>query len=328
MPRSVSRHAQAERFERLRLALSSRKLTYVDIMELLGIQQSTARRMIIAIARTDELVEEMLDDSRRLFHIVASQPRPIRFTLSELIAVYLSRGALDPLTGTGLKEDLDAGAARIEAALRKHDAALAKDLAKKVFVVPQGRRKYEGRMDPMDDALTALVRQRALKITYEPARGDFQSYRFDPYTLVLYRTGLYFAGFSHKHGKVITLALDHLTEIELLPETFAYPPDYHPLSLVSGAFGIFAGTPVDVHLRFDAAVARFADRTIWHASQATTLRDDGRLDLHLKVAPEKELTSWILSWGGRCEVLGPPELRAKVAEEFAQAASRYAAPKA
>ncbi|HEY2513425.1 MAG TPA: WYL domain-containing protein [Polyangiaceae bacterium] len=326
MPRPVARHSQAERFERLRLALTSRKLTYADIMELLEVQQITARRMLASVGQTDPLIEETLDDGRRLFHIQASTPRPIRFTLSELVAVYLSRGALDPLAGTGLKEDLDAAAERVEAALRKHDAALAKDLSKKVFVVQQGRRKYADRMDPMDDALTALLRQRALKISYLPAPGERQSYRFDPYTLVLYRTGLYFAGHSHKHGKVITLALDHVAEIEVLAETFEYPADYHPQSLVQGAFGIFAGKPVDVHLRFDAAVARFADRTIWHASQTTELRDDGRLDLSLKVAAEKELTSWILSWGSRCEVIGPPELRARVAEEFAQAAARYTTP--
>ena len=36
-----------------------------------------------------------------------------------------------------------------------------------------------------------------------------------------------------------------------------------------------------------------------------------------------ELLSFLLGWGARIEVLGPPEIRARVADEVGRAARRY-----
>jgi predicted DNA-binding transcriptional regulator YafY len=161
-------------------------------------------------------------------------------------------------------------------------------------------------------------------VTYDAPGTGPQTYRFDPYSLLLFRTGLYFAGFSHKHGKVITPALDHFADMEMLSETFEYPPGYHPSQLVEGSLGLHAGTPVDVVLRFDPGAARFAERTTWHPTQTTKPLPGGGIELGMRVAAEKELRSWICSWGAACEVIAPASLRAAIGEELARAAARYA----
>jgi predicted DNA-binding transcriptional regulator YafY len=44
----------------------------------------------------------------------------------------------------------------------------------------------------------------------------------------------------------------------------------------------------------------------------------------MEVAGTGELTTWILSFGGKCEVLEPPRLRDDVATELRRALAPYA----
>jgi predicted DNA-binding transcriptional regulator YafY len=51
--------------------------------------------------------------------------------------------------------------------------------------------------------------------------------------------------------------------------------------------------------------------------------DDRRVRLTLKVPVGDEVTYWILAFGANAEVVAPPALRERVAEELAKAAGQY-----
>ena len=53
-------------------------------------------------------------------------------------------------------------------------------------------------------------------------------HEFDPYTLLMYRGGLYVVGRSHRRGAIITLAVERMRHVERLPDTFEYPEGYSP----------------------------------------------------------------------------------------------------
>ena len=81
--------------------------------------------------------------------------------------------------------------------------------------------------------------------------------------------------------------------------------------------------PEVVKLRVAPEIAHLISERTWHPSQKITKHSDGGLTLQLKVNAFRELSNWICSWGPLMEVLGPQELRARVAKLHRVAARLY-----
>jgi proteasome accessory factor B len=82
--------------------------------------------------------------------------------------------------------------------------------------------------------------------------------------------------------------------------------------------------PVEVVLRFSAAVSSRVREARWHPTERVEEQTDGSLLWRATVAGPIEIRLWILSWGDDVEVLEPPELREDVAGRLARAAALYA----
>ena len=102
------------------------------------------------------------------------------------------------------------------------------------------------------------------------------------------------------------------------------PPEAAVVARMRAAWDVVGDdTPVEVRLRFAPAVAARVAETRWHPSQRMEAAADGSLLWRATVAGILEVRSWILGWGADVEVVGPPELRAWVADQVARAASAY-----
>lgn len=317
-----ARYAPAQRLEVLRAALSARRMTVDDMQELLEVSRPTVYRLLGALGASSPLESDEVD-GRKVYRVAAAaRTQPVQLTTMQMVALYLSRCALDVLAGTGIKEDLDDVFERVLAMLKKSDLSVARNLDRKVFVVTSGgRRAYDERLDDVSDAMTGILQEERLSITHGEA-----TFTFEPYSLLLYKTGLYLAGYSHKHGKIVTLALDRCRAIEWRRgDAFDYPDGYHPSQLVAGAFGLIVGQEAAVRVRFDAEVAPFVERATWHPTQRITKVDGGAIEVTMTVRGTKELASWVLSFGGKAEILEPASLRDEIARELAAAAARYRA---
>jgi predicted DNA-binding transcriptional regulator YafY len=326
-PRANARYTSAQRIEMLRAALHARRLTYPEIEELLEVSRSTAQRLVQTMRSTDDLEESVDDDQRPVFRI-RTNPRVERLRVAplELVALFASSRILSLFSGTGIDEDHGSVLERLAATLRPADAALLQGLDRKVHFIPYGgRRKYDDRLDDVNETLTAILRNHRLAITYPSSKGGNRSFLFEPYTLVFYKTGLYVAGRDCDKGAVITLSIDRFISVEWRKDdVFECPADWLPTALADGAFGIILGPPTDVAIRFDAGIARFVERSIWHETQEIETLANGDIVLRMRVAGTTELTSWVMSWGAKAEVLASAELRATIAKEHAKAAEMYA----
>ncbi len=217
---------------------------------------------------------------------------------------------------------------RLAATLRPADAApLLQGLERKVHFIPYGgRRKYDDRLDDVNETLTAILRNHRLAITYPSSKGGNRSFLFEPYTLVFYKTGLYVAGRDCDKGMVITLSIDRFVSVEWRKddvfECLRRGGSRRPFRTARS--GIILGPPTDVAIRFDAGIARFVERSIWHETQVIETLANGDIVLRMRVAGTTELTSWVMSWGAKAEVLASPELRAAIAKEHTKAAEMYA----
>lgn len=324
--KTFGRYSPSRRFDEVRSLLNSTGgATIYEIAERLGISVRTAIRYLRALEASGEKLYDETDGRRKVWRLMPSARQGfLQLTTSQMISLFLSRRVFDFLGGTGFKEDLDEIFHQLEAALKRKDFVAAKNLDKKLFDVNEAPYHYEGRIEDVNDIITALIREDRLEVTHGSVHRGKKSFLLDPYTLLVYKKGLYLAGFSHQHQSVRTFALDGFKTVDWKKgDAFEYPSAYDPSKLVEGAFGLFAGQQSEVKIRFEEKVARYVKRRQWHPTQKTEKVEGGIL-VSLSVNVSGELTSWVLSFGDQAEVLEPPALRAAVAAELARAAARYA----
>jgi predicted DNA-binding transcriptional regulator YafY len=318
-------YAPAARLYEVRSALeSSGGLSVYDVAERFGVSIRTAIRYLDALRAAGEPLYDETVGKRKVWRLMPTARRgTLTLTTAQMMSLFLSRRVFDFLEGTGFKEDLDAVFGRLEAALRRQDFLAARNLDRKLFDVNEAPHVYRGRLEHVDQILTALLKEQRLFVEHDSVSRGRRAFLLDPYTLLVYKKGLYLVGYSHQHGEIRTFALDGFHDVTRRKgEIFEYPKDYHPSQVADGAFGLFRGPPTTVRIFFTAKVARFVERRRWHPSQKIT-RMPGGIELTMTVAGTTELVSFVLGFGPQAEVIEPEALRAEVGAELEQAAARY-----
>jgi proteasome accessory factor B len=299
-------------------------LSIYDIADRFSVNPRTALRYLQALQRAGEPLYEETVGKRKLWRLSTTARRQsITLTTAQMVALFLSRRVFDFLAGTGFKEDLDDVFRKLEATLKRKDFAAVRNLDRKVFDVNEARHLYEGRIEDVNDIITALLREDRLRVTHEGVSGGRKTFTLDPYTLLVYKKGLYLAGFSHHHGEIRTFALDGFREVEWLRgDRFEYPTDYRPQQLTEGAFGLIRGEPARVRILFAERVGRYVRRRQWHPTQQFRLEGD-RCEMTMDTHGTTEIVSWVLGFGDQAEVMEPVDLRKAVASELRRACERY-----
>jgi len=303
---------------------SSGGVTVYDIAERFGVSVRTAIRYLRALEAAGEPLFEQVVDRRKVWRLMPSARREtITLTTSQMTSLFLSRRVFDFLAGTGFKEDLDEVFSKLEATLRRKDFAAARHLDRKIHDVNEAPYVYGDRLEFVNEIVTALLKEERLRISHEGVSRPTKPFLFEPYTLLVYKKGLYLAGWSHHHAGIRTFALDGFTSVEWLKgDKFEYPADYKPSQLFEGAFGLISGPRTRVRIFFSDEVARFVRRRQWHSTQKVA-RVPGGVELSMEVAGTTELVNWVLGWGDQAEVREPASLREEVAAIVARMAARY-----
>jgi proteasome accessory factor B len=324
-PKRAERYAPARRLADVRTLLNTGEGASVyDIAERFDVSVRTALRYLRALQVSGEPLYEEVVGRRKVWRLMASaHHQTVTLTTAQMVALFLSRRVFDFLTGTGFKEDLDEVFTKLEAQLKRKDFASARHLDRKVFDVNEGRHLYEGRIEDVNDIVTALLREDRIRVTHESVSGGRKTFVLEPYTLLIYKKGLYLVGLSHHHREIRTFALDAFREVEWLRgDRFEYPTNYRPEQVTEGAFGLIGGEPTRVRILFDPGVSRYVERIAWHPTQKFKRTTSG-LEMTLEVRGTVEVASWVLSFGDKARVLEPPALRESLADEHRRAVGAY-----
>ncbi|MCC6748840.1 MAG: transcriptional regulator [Deltaproteobacteria bacterium] len=323
--KSPERYAPARRLNELKdLINSTGGVTVYEIAERLRVSVRTAIRYVRALQASEEPLYQDREDRKTVWRLMPSaRHQTITLSTSQMISLYLSRRVFDFLAGTGFKEDLDDVFARLEALLKRKDFVAARNLDRKIHDVNEAPHLYQDRIEHVNDMITALLREERLRVTHGSVAKYQKPFLLDPYTLLIYKKGLYLAGHSHHHQGLRTFSLDGFKEVEWLKgEKFEYPADYQPSQLSEGAFGLIGGPRTRVRIFFDEKVARYVRRRQWHPTQELK-KVEGGVELNMEVAGTVELLSWVLGFGDKAEVLEPESLREEIGAETARVAARY-----
>ena len=247
-------------------------------------------------------------------------------TEGELLALFVSAKALGPYRGTPFGEDVARAAGKLSARLTGEVPADPADVAAALSVAPMAVPEQD--LSVFRTLLRAARRHTRLRLTYWSASsGETADRTVDPYHLAAVGEDWYLIGYCHTRQAVRMFSAVRVRAAEPATGDYEVPADFDPAAYLGGSFRAVRGEPdaeYRVELRFTPAFAgRLAEKR-WHPSQGHKFGADGALRLRLTVSDLTEVTRWVLSWGVECEVLGPAELRDRVAEEAAGLVRMYA----
>mgnify|MGYP006282757471 CR=1 FL=1 len=172
---------------------------------------------------------------------------------------------------------------------------------------------------------SALLRRKRLVIRYH-ARGtnEITEREISPQRLVYYRDNWYLDAWCHLRGGLRNFAVDAIKVAEILDSPARDEDDDHLERELGAGYGIFSGSRVHwARLRFSAERSRWVASERWHPQQEGRLFEDGRYELKVPYADDREIIMDILKYGPDCEVLEPMALVKKVQEQLREVLSLY-----
>jgi predicted DNA-binding transcriptional regulator YafY len=280
---------------------------------------------LVSETRGKEKAWRILPDNRR---------HAIQIRQPQAVALLIQQRGTRFLAGTGFDELLKDVYRQAEATLTAPELARVRDLDRKIYDRNDEALERTADADNVSALVSALLYSEPVTVTRpakgKPARDEELVIR--PYTLLIYRKGLYLIGFSETHGAVRRFALDRFTSVERQRgKRFAYPTatEYEPAAYLGDAFGIAGDeSPSLVRIRFRGPTALEAvDRRRMHPSQTwetpKPTRDGGRVLAMTVAADDRDLDRWVMGFGADAEVLAPASLRARIAGQLHDAGARY-----
>jgi predicted DNA-binding transcriptional regulator YafY len=325
--RPARKYSQAGRVhDIIRLIEARHGISVPELAEETGVGRRTIQRDIIAIQEAGYPLISEWHEGVKLYRFLTrfKDVPPISFTLQELMTLSLLRSQLDLLNGTPFLEEMQSLFRKVNSVLPPRLAAHMERIAQVSHPLLQGKRDYSKWSEALRLIRHALLFQQSITISYRPAgRGEPTSYHVDPYTLLFQKGGIYLFGFARERQALRTFAVERIASVEPMTERFEIPEGFAPGQAFEEAFGIVAEPPMDVTIRFSAAIAHAVKDRVWHASQRITEHTDGTLLLHFRAGGKMEILSWLLSYGAHAELLTPENLREELGRMAHDTASLY-----
>jgi predicted DNA-binding transcriptional regulator YafY len=185
-----------------------------------------------------------------------------------------------------------------------------------------GKRNYAEA--PWGQLLTAMHRRETLEMEYYTISRDTTSVRHvDPYHIVWLQSYCHLIGYCHTRCKVINFALDGIRYVKPTGAVFTVQKDFSLADYLRGAAGPILGAPVEIVVRFDAELARYARRRNWVFPHTLTDEPDGAVLLRGTVRGLDDMRKELLTWGRHARVLEPTELRDSLLAEARAIAALY-----
>jgi len=197
----------------------------------------------------------------------------------------------------------------------------SRDISDRIFVeeVPSAR-------EFLGTVISALKQHHPVKFTYRPYTRSMptRGVVLEPYFLKLFKQRWYLVGRHVAEDRIKTYALDRMTEVITLTDTFEDDPTFDPETYFKDSYGIVVtrSEPRKVVLKVDTRQAKYFNALPLHPSQHESIHDSYSLFYyHMRITDD--FVEELLSHGPRVTVLEPPELRAKVQQELSEALRNY-----
>ncbi|MBN1427705.1 MAG: WYL domain-containing transcriptional regulator [Anaerolineae bacterium] len=321
MTRSMNRVARLQRMEEM--LLSARYLPG-EMANRLGVHRTQVHNDLNELQDNGiPIQQEEKDEGGRYYIDKMNYLSNVRLNQAESLVLYLAIRRLIRRT-THVPPAMVSAIEKLILTLRH---PLADQLAASIRVAQADRPVDPERAKVWETLARAWIEQITVRIEYQKFDSEqvsvyeIQPYLFEPAIL---SEGVYVIGHSLTHKARRTFKVERVTRATLTTLSFTRPDDLDIDTLLRHAWGIWYGVePTEVRLRFYGSAAGRVKETLWHPLQEIEELADGSIEWRVRVAGTIELVPWIRGWGPDCEVLAPPELRERIADEMRRAAQLY-----
>ncbi len=161
-----------------------------------------------------------------------------------------------------------------------------------------------------------------LRMTYAPCGKTPYETDFAPYFMRRIQGRHYVVGRSSRHSSVRTFAADRIDSLVMMAQKFRRPAGITPEGWFAHSYGAYGGYDLEpVHVVADVLtqdLAAYLRGRPLHPSQSLTPAAGGSgaaARLELDIAPTRDFTGALLSFGGNLRVTQPESLRRQIAGE-------------
>lgn len=197
----------------------------------------------------------------------------------------------------------------------------ARDISERVILenVPSAR-------EHLPVIIDALKQNRRIRFSYKSytRSQSADGIILEPYFVKIFKQLWYVIGLNVKDGLIKTYALDRISNLNLLQDTFIMPEDINPVDFFKDCFGIITNRNVAkrIVLRVEPTQAKYFRALPLHSSQQEEIHDSYSL-FSYKMRITYDLKEEIMSHGASIEVLEPKELKTLILTELEQALKNY-----
>ncbi len=174
--------------------------------------------------------------------------------------------------------------------------------------------------------IDAMKQNRRIRFSYKsytrslPVNGIV----LEPYFVKIFKQLWYVIGLNVKDGMVKTYALDRMSRLNVLHESFVMPDDVNPSEFFKDCFGIITNrnSAKRIVLRVEPTQAKYFRALPLHSSQQEEIHDNYSIFTY-KMRITYDLKEELMSHGASIEVLEPAELKTIIRNELEQALKNY-----
>jgi predicted DNA-binding transcriptional regulator YafY len=323
------RHGPAQRLLLARKLLSAAHgATLEELCAHLSCSRHTAMRAVAALEEMGDAVREEREERRIRYHLdTGGKAKAQKLSTAHVLSLAIAQQAIEFLEGTSLKESFDELVGVLEAQLDPKAFAELARVREKIVVVQDAPWTPLDRADVVDALVTGLMRGERVTLRGKRDGGGERSFDFEPYSLLVWKKGLYVPGYSHHHKALRLFALDRLIDGEWKRgDTFEVPASWDAKKRYAGSFCLFDEPETTVRVEFTRKVARYVTRRQWMPDQKVEEHADGRVVLTMTVRGTRDVLPWVLGFGEHAVVLEPASLRDELAAVTCKMAAAYTPP--
>lgn len=170
--------------------------------------------------------------------------------------------------------------------------------------------------DFLGPILNSIENRKVIYFNYQSFLSDFSKKRkITPLLLKQYRNRWYVISFDMVKSKVITYALDRLTEIEFSDEQGVVPINFNSDLYFKYAKGITVkenDLPVEIIFTTSISASKYIHSQPFHDSQKIFSESEKKITFSLYMTITEELIREFLSYSDEIEIISPSELRQEI----------------
>ena len=174
--------------------------------------------------------------------------------------------------------------------------------------------------------IDALKQNRRIRFSYKSYTRSLPTdgIVLEPYFVKIFKQLWYVIGLNVKDRQVKTYALDRISSLNILQDTFVMPEEVNPSEFFKDCFGIITNrnSAKRIVLRVEPTQAKYFRALPLHSSQQEVVHDDYSIFTY-KMRITYDLKEEIMSHGATIEVLEPKELKTLIYTELEQALKNY-----